>query len=195
MNNIFKDTKQFTFMSMMFALTILFVYTVGMLPTGLASLAVLTFVPCILTGIVYGPVSGAIMGLLTGLVTLTRALTMPTSILDPLFINPLVSVLPRIFVGVTPYYAYKFFQKIFKEKNSTIFISSGLAGALGAITNTALVMGMLYVVYASKIVAMVGASFKVFLISVISSSAVIEAISTFILVSAVTTIYYKTKRG
>lgn len=193
-NSLFKDTEQLTFMGLMFALSVLFVYTLGMLPASIASLAVLTFIPCMLTGIVYGPAAGAFMGGLTGLITLTRAIVAPTSILDPLFINPLISVLPRIFVGVVPYYAYNAARTLFKGKDKLEFLCGGVAGFFGAITNTALVMLMLYLICEETIVSMMGASFKVFLVSIISTNALIEAIVTFALLGLVCAVYFKVRK-
>ena len=51
-----------------------------------------------------------------------------------------------------------------------------IAGATGAITNTALVMTMLYIIYAQQVVDMIGVGFKVFLVSIITTNALIEAV-------------------
>jgi uncharacterized membrane protein len=131
------------------------------------------FIPTFATAIIYGPKEGMLMGFFAGVATMLRALIAPMSPFDFFFINPLVSVLPRTFIGLFAYYGYTLIKKVFK--NDKIAISLG--GAIGAASNTALVMTMLYFVYASEIVDMAGASFKAFLFSVITTSAVIEAIA------------------
>jgi len=100
-------TGKLTFMGVMLALTITFV-AVTAIPTASASMALLIFLPTIITSIIQGPKSGAVMGAMAGFATLLRALLAPASPLDYLFLNPLVAVLPRIFIGVVPYYCRDF---------------------------------------------------------------------------------------
>jgi uncharacterized membrane protein len=174
MNSIFSETRKLTFLGVMLALTIVFV-AVTAIPTASATMALLIFIPTIVTSIVMGPKAGALMGFLAGATTMLRAIIAPLNPFDVLFINPLVSILPRIFVGITPYLIFKLIKSSIKnetgDKVALIF-----AGAGGAITNTALVMTMLYIIYAQKVVEMVGVGFKVFLISIITTNAVIEAV-------------------
>ena len=115
MNNRNLQTGKLTFMGVMLALTVVFVALTA-IPTTSASMALFIFLPTIVTSIVHGPKSGAVMGFLAGTVTLLRALLAPASPLDYLFINPLVSVLPRIFIGVVPYFIYVVIKKIIKSK-------------------------------------------------------------------------------
>ena len=62
-------------------------------------------IPAILAGILEGPVVGALVGLIFGVYSLVHAITVPTPA-SALFRDPLVSVLPRIFIGVAAYYAF-----------------------------------------------------------------------------------------
>ena len=142
MNNTNQRTHKLTFIGVMLSLTIVFV-AMTVLPTTSASMALLIFLPTIITSIIYGPKAGALMGGLAGTSTLLRALFAPASPLDYLFLNPLVSILPRIFVGVVPYYVNTLFEKIIKSKPIALLI----AGVSGALTNTGLVILMLYVIY------------------------------------------------
>ena len=115
MNKILKDTKKLTFIGVMFGLTLFFTFTLGVIPASFASLAILIFIPTIITSIIHGPLAGGIMGFLAGASTLLRAMVAPAGILDPFFINPLISILPRIFVGIIPYYVYTFLKKNLKQ--------------------------------------------------------------------------------
>ena len=98
-------TGKLTFLGVMLALTIVFVAMTA-IPTTSASMALLIFLPTIITSIIHGPKSGAVMGFMAGLATLLRALLAPASPLDYLFLNPLVAILPRIFIGIVPYYVF-----------------------------------------------------------------------------------------
>ncbi len=184
-------TGKLTFMGVMLALTITFV-AVTAIPTASASMALLIFLPTIITSIIQGPKSGAVMGAMAGFATLLRALLAPASPLDYLFLNPLVAVLPRIFIGVVPYYVFKLFRNLIKSKTIGLLI----AGISGAITNTALVVLMLYVVYSERIVQMstelgIGTTFAAFAIFIISTSALIESSVAGIGTAAVVNVYDK----
>ncbi len=187
-------TSKLTFLGVMLALTIVFVAMTA-IPTTSASMALLIFLPTIITSIIHGPKSGALMGFLAGSATLVRALVAPASPLDYLFLNPLVAILPRIFIGVVPYYVFKLFIKLIKSKSVSLLI----AGVSGALTNTALVILMLYVVYNEEIVKMstefgIGTTFSAFAIFIISTSALIESSAAGIGTAAVVNVYDRINR-
>lgn len=189
MKKLLKDTRNLTFLGVMFGLTIVFVFATA-IPSFSASMAIVMFLPTILTGIVKGPKAGWLMGTIAGLLTLLRALIAPASLLDPLFINPLISVLPRMFIGVVAYWVYALITK--RGKNTArVAIGGAAAGAAAMITNTTLVMSALYIFYAQKITELLGMQFKVLVLTIISFSAIIEAISGALLTMAVATIYSK----
>lgn len=109
--------------------------------------ATIAHVPTIIGGMTGGPLVGGIVGLSFGLASLIRNLTQPTSILSFAFMNPLVSVLPRLLVGVMAYYGYYGIRKFANDYISII------AGAMiGSCTNTALVLGTMYILYAQRVV-------------------------------------------
>lgn len=184
-------TSKLTFLGVMLALTIVFVALTA-LPTASASMALLIFLPTIITSIILGPKSGAVMGFLAGFATLLRALLAPASPLDYLFLNPLVAILPRIFIGVVPYYVFKLFKKLIKF-NTVSLLAAGVSGAL---TNTGLVILMLYVIYRDEIVGLstefgLGTTFAAFAIFLISTSALIESSVAGIGTAAVVNVYDK----
>lgn len=184
-------TSKLTFMGVMLALTIVFVALTA-IPTASASMALLIFLPTIITSIIQGPKSGAVMGALAGLVTLLRALLAPASPLDYLFLNPLVAILPRIFVGVIPHFVFNLFKKLTRYNTVSLLI----AGVSGALTNTALVILMLYVVYSDEIVKIstefgIGTTFAAFAIFLVSTSALIEGSVAGIGTAAVVNVYDK----
>lgn len=141
------STREFVIMGLFVAISVLLdISPLGTLrlPTVNATIA---HIPTIIAGIVAGPYVGAIVGLSFGLSSLLRNLTQPTSILAFVFINPLVSVLPRMLVGITSYYIYSLIKKI---SNDYFGIIAG--AAIGSITNTIGVLGMMYVFYAREII-------------------------------------------
>ncbi len=187
-------TGKLTFMGVMLALTIVFV-AMTVIPTTSASMALLIFLPTIVTSVIQGPKSGAVMGALAGFITLLRALLAPASPLDYLFLNPLVAILPRIFVGVVPYYVFKLFNSLIKTKTVSLLI----AGVSGALTNTGLVILMLYAVYSKEIVKIstefgIGTTFASFVIFLISTSALIESSVAGIGTAAVVNVHDKLNR-
>ena len=62
------------------------------------------------------------------------------------FYNPLISVLPRVFIGIVAYYTGMGFTKLFRNSNSKIvreYLPLSIAGMAGVLTNTVLVISML----------------------------------------------------
>ena len=91
--------------------------------------ATIMHVPAIIGGIMEGGWVGAIIGLIFGLFSFVDATV-------PLFKDPLVAVLPRIFIGVTAYLAYA------GLKRWNEYIALIVAALVGSMTNTILVLGM-----------------------------------------------------
>lgn len=115
----------------------------GYIPMGPLSLTIIQ-VTVIIAAIVLGTMQGAIVGGIWGIITFIRAFVAPTSIIAPIiFTNPLVSVLPRILIGVVA--AYVFHRLLSGKLNETARMS--VAGVLGSLTNTVLVLGFIYIFY------------------------------------------------
>jgi uncharacterized membrane protein len=194
MNKPTFNTGKLTFLGVMLSLTIVFVVLTA-LPTMSASMALLIFIPTIVTSIVQGPRLGAIMGFFAGTITLFRALLAPASPLDYLFINPLVAILPRIFIGVVPFYVYTGLKKIFKSESVSLL----LAGASGALVNTGLVILALYIIYHDKIVAVstefgIGNTFGAFALFLVTTSSLLESSVAGISTMSVVRVYNKVKK-
>jgi uncharacterized membrane protein len=106
-------------------------------------------IPVIIAAILEGPFVGGFVGLIFGLSSMYTAATIyagwPTAF--P-FLNPLVSVLPRILIGVLSYFAFIAMKKLIKNKSVSIVF-----GAIaGTATNTIGVLGMIYILYAQRYV-------------------------------------------
>ena len=93
-------------------------------------------VPVIIGAILEGPLVGAGIGLIFGLFSMLQAAIAPTGVLDPLFTNPLLAVLPRLFIGPVAWLVWTGLKKW----PVVGLIASGITGSL---TNTVLVLGAL----------------------------------------------------
>ncbi|URZ03913.1 ECF transporter S component [Clostridium felsineum] len=133
-------TRQITMIGLLFAVTIVLGVTgIGFLPIPPFKTTIM-HIPVIIGAIVGGPIVGAITGLLFGIFSIIQAINtpLPTSFI---FMNPLVSVLPRILIGIISYYVYK----IIKRKSEKSGIILGIIA--GSFTNTLGVLGMIYILY------------------------------------------------
>ena len=91
--------------------------------------ATIMHVPAILGGALEGPVVGTIVGGIFGIFSFIQAEV-------PFFRDPLVSILPRLFIGVV---AWAVFVVL---RNFSLDLASAAAGVLGSLTNTVGVLGM-----------------------------------------------------
>ena len=92
--------------------------------------ATIMHVPAIVGGVMEGWLVGLLIGGIFGLFSMLQATV-------PFFADPRVSVIPRLFIGVTAYFSYKW-SKPFNE-----YLALVIAGVVGTLTNTILVVGAL----------------------------------------------------
>lgn len=91
-------------------------------------------VPVIIGAILEGPLVGAGIGLIFGLFSMFQAAIAPAGPTDVWFTNPLLSVLPRLFIGPAVWLAYTSLKKY--QIPAILF-----GAAAGSIVNTVLVLG------------------------------------------------------
>ena len=87
----------------------------GFIPVG-PTRATIMHIPVIIGAIMEGPLVGGLIGLIFGLFSIFQAATNPTPV-SFVFLNPLVSVLPRVLIGIVTYYAYKFSKDLGAKKS------------------------------------------------------------------------------
>jgi uncharacterized membrane protein len=226
--------------AMLGAITIVLGLTpLGIIPLGLINPTTM-HIPVIVAGIAEGPVVGALVGLIFGIYSLLNAILRNASPVAFVFYNPLISVLPRILIGVTSYYAYTALKKVSSSKlrgltqilwiaiigflsylmyknittgastlNITfvgvlialsvgLFIYSlkttkedfpiALGAFVGSMTNTVLVLGGIYLIYAQKYVEALDIPLdqaKSAILGVSITSGIPEAILSIIITTAV----------
>lgn len=91
--------------------------------------ATIMHVPVIIGAVMEGPIVGLLVGGIFGIFSFLQASV-------PIFKDPLVSVLPRLFIGITAYYSYAAF------KNQNEYVALTVAAVIGTLTNTVGVLGM-----------------------------------------------------
>lgn len=111
----------------------------GFIPVG-PTRATIMHIPVIIGAIVEGPLVGAVVGLIFGLFSIFQALTnpLPTSFV---FLNPLVSILPRVLIGISTFYVYDGLKKLGNKKTIYMlyliwigiigYLSYGIYGNMG----------------------------------------------------------------
>jgi len=145
------SVKTIAICAMMFAITIIMSFTfLGTVPTPFVN-ASIAFLPTMVAVMLIGP-AGMLVGVFAGLLSMIRAFTMPMGILGPYFQNPIISVFPRAMIGVTTYFSYR----ILGKTRVPDVIRVGLSAIIGSMTNTTLVLGLLYIIYARDIMAAAG---------------------------------------
>lgn len=139
-------TRQLTIIGMLSAITVILGLTgYGFIPLPMIKATIL-HIPVIIGAVLEGPRVGFMVGLIFGLFSIFQNIIAP-SILSFAFLNPLVSVLPRVLIGLAAYYCYR----LVPLKNEAIRI--GLGAVVGSLTNTIGVMGMIYLLYAADFAA------------------------------------------
>lgn len=147
-------TRQIAVTGILFAITIILGSTgIGFIPIPPLKLTMM-HIPVIIASILEGPLVGALNGLLFGLFSMFQAATNPTP-LSFLFLNPIIAIVPRVFIGIVPYYAYKMIKTKKEKFNLSISI------LLGSFTNTLGVMGLIYTLYLKEYAKAIGISIEV----------------------------------
>ena len=142
-----KNTRTFALTAMFLAIMILLAVTpLGFIPIGPIN-ATTMHIPVIIASIVLGPRLGGFLGGTFGLISMIRSTVIqtPLSFVFSPFIPVigtdhgslkalLIAFIPRILIGVVPYFVYKGILKL--SKNKFQGVSLFLAGLAGSFVNT-----------------------------------------------------------
>ena len=206
-----KNKKTFDIVLTAFFLGIMILMSVvpflGFIPIGPLNATIL-HVPVIIGSVILGPRLGAFLGTSFGVMSVINATTRPSAL--SFVFSPfipiigtshgswkalLVALVPRILVGIVPYYVYKFVQRFFKGKTNSIALF--LAGIAGGLTNTLLVMNLIYFLFKDSYGQIIkkGAD-QVYgaILAVIATQGVPEAIVAGILTAAVASILLRLRK-
>lgn len=149
--------------------TLAYVPGIGSIPVpNISGRATIDQIPTILGAIIAGPLVGLISGFLFGLASFTSPLGTPP------FRDPLISILPRIFIGLTAWASFVALVRVNRD------LAAAVAGFVGAATNTILVLTMFVIRLHLPLVALVP----------IIPQAVIEAIIATIITVILVRVFY-----
>lgn len=128
-------------------------------------------IPVVLVALLAGLPEGIFAGFIFGLMSLIKAAMSPTGVLDPLFVNPLCSILPRMLFAVVAWAVWKIFkagEKITKE--ACLAIALVFAGLIWMVASTALPVNI-----AVGCTVIVGALFWLLMVNLKNVPAVVAA--------------------
>lgn len=105
-------------------------------------------VPVILAVVLGGLVPGLLTGFVFGLSSLIKSAVMPLSLLDPYFLNPLCSIVPRLMIPVVTWLVFTGLKKI---PHVPQLVAGIFAAVIGSLTNTICVFASLCLIYFGEI--------------------------------------------
>lgn len=208
--NTEKKTRKMVMTAVMTAIVILMssVPFLGYIPLGFIN-ATIIHVPVIIGAILLGPRSGAFLGFVFGMTSLIKNTMEPNAtsfVFSPFYsvslfgvdlgniVGSIIIVLvPRILIGVTAYWVYVGVKKLLKDKPWNA-IAYGVAGVAGSLTNTLLVMNLIYLFFGRPYAEATGKAFGTlyaYILAVIVGSGVPEAVVAAILTAAVCKVLVK----
>jgi uncharacterized membrane protein len=145
------STRKIVVVGMLTALTVVLgISGLGIIEIPGLFRATIMHIPVIIAAILEGPIVGAATGLLFGVWSMVDKIIRPTPT-GFVFLNPLVSVLPRVLIGVAAHYVYAGLSKRLPSG-----VSSITAAAAGSAVNTIGVLGMIYIIFAQRFVETIG---------------------------------------
>lgn len=189
------------------AIIIIMAFTpLGYIPLGVINATIIQ-IPVVIGSLFCGPKQGAFLGFLFGFTSFLKNTIMPATISAFVFspvlaagmfgakgvlYSTFICFVPRVLVGVLPYYLYKGMKQWSKWKT----VNFAVAGVIGAFTNTFLVMGSIYLLYKDAYAAAQGIDPAMVLGvigGIIGFNGVIEAVLSGVIVSAIGIVLIKIK--
>lgn len=162
--------------------------------------ATLIHVPVIIGSIMLGPKRGGFLGFVFGCTSLINNTFNPSLLsfaFSPFysvgeiggnFFSLVICFVPRILVGVVPYFVYVGIRKLFGGKKISDWLALPLAGVVGAFTNTLLVMNLIYICFSQEFAAAKEIALDAVygaILAIIAANGVPEAIVAAVLTTAV----------
>ena len=206
--NTNKKTLELVQLALFIAIIVIMAFTpfLGYIPL-FVTRATIIHVPVIIGAILMGPKKGAILGFVFGLTSFVNNTINPTAtsfVFSPFysiggdvsgnFYSIIICFVPRILVGVIPYFVYKLLSR--NNKSSTAALA--VAGVSGALTNTLLVMIFIYLFFTESYAAannVAPTALYTFIIGIIGTNGVPEAIVSGILTAAICKVLIKLNFG
>lgn len=154
------DIKKFTLTAIFISIILLFAFTpFGFIHLGVIK-ATIIHIPIIIGAIILGPKIGSLLGFVFGLTSIavnTLAPTLLSFAFSPAIPVPgtgqgsfwaiVVAIVPRVILGLIPYYIYRAFLKLRKNKETNQKLPLFLTGLLTTFIHTFLVMGSITLIF------------------------------------------------
>jgi uncharacterized membrane protein len=169
---------------------------IGNIRTPIVSITI-SHIAILISSIALGLTPGVILAIVFGLTSMFMALTQPTGILDIFFVNPLVSILPRLFIPIFTYYSFLFMNKFIQRHtlsqnhNKILILPIIVSVTAGNLTNTFLTYASIYIFYAKKIMHTYHKSALNLIVSSIAMTTMIKCVFVLVIVVPVTTLLLK----
>ena len=179
-----KNLRNLTLLGVMTAiiLVMLAIPGIGFIPVGPIN-ATIVHIPVIIIAVVKGPKLGAILGTIFGFASMVNVLLRPT-VTSCIFMNPIISVLPRILIGLVVGYIAKYL--VFSKKGKKIYIM--LAAGIGSLVNTIGVLSLIYFIYAQQYMTATGKAGKsalTFLFGIATTNGLVEMILSIVIATPI----------
>lgn len=185
------------------ALIIILAFTpfLGYIPLGFTR-ATIIHIPVIIGSLMLGPKKGAFLGFVFGMTSFINNTMNPTAtsfVFTPFFElgevhggigSVIICFVPRMLVGVVPWYVYRGLERISGKQ----MLSLAAAGIAGALTNTLLVMNLIYVFFRTAYAAannVAEGAVYTFILSIIGMNGVPEAVVSAVLVSIICRVLFQ----
>ena len=160
--NIENKTRNLVLAAVFAAIIVILAFTpLGYIPLGFMNATIIQ-VPVIIGAIILGPKYGGFLGMMFGLTSLWKNTYMPnpTSFVFSPFIKVgeyggnfgslIICMVPRILVGIVSYYVFRAVLKALGNKSGKRTIALATAGVAGSLTNTLLVMNLIYFLFGKE---------------------------------------------
>lgn len=147
-----------------------------------ASLTIM-HIPVILAAVLAGLPGGIVTGLVFGLTSLVNAAANPSGLLDPLFVNPFCSVLPRMLFGAAAWGVFRLLSMIPVFPKA---LCAAVTSFLTTLLHTVMVIGSMYVFLNSQMSETMGGMGFVMVMGIILPGALLEAAAATFVCAAVT---------
>ena len=147
-----------------------------------ASLTIM-HIPVILAAVLAGLPGGIVTGLVFGLTSLVNAAANPSGLLDPLFVNPFCSVLPRMLFGVAAWGVFRLLSMVPVFPKT---LCAAVTSFLTTLLHTVMVIGSMYVFLNSQMIETMGGMGFVMVMGIILPGALLEAAAATFVCAAVT---------
>ncbi len=154
----------------------------GLIPLGATASITILHIPVILICMLAGLPEGLFVGAVFGILSLVQAAMSPSGALDPFFVNPLCSVLPRMLIAVIAWGLWKALNLI---PHMPKIVSAAITGFITTVCHTLLVLGCLYIFKAADVREALGGIGYFALVASCGFNAILEALAATILCAAV----------